>query len=245
MVPGMTRTTFRGRIFPFLLALLHTTGYLHASLTVVLLDPQLKSHVRFPGGRTYPRAWMVPPAALLVFLLTFLVARYFPRLRVSLAAAPFVIVSAASNVVIFPQELPHTNIVFITSVWISILALWTWTHDSYVGIEDSLAREPESIGTLEYLKEKANFYRTMAFGLVAATLALLVTGLVSLHARSTNFLTDPREVYLLDQFSFADVSIFMLLILFCPIFEALKAWNRICDLFLSVKTTLPSREKLP
>jgi hypothetical protein len=211
-------------------------GYLCATVAPALLDPLLKSHVRFPGGRTYPRAWMIVPISLLVLLLTFLVAKYVPRgLRAIAVGVPLLLASACSNLLIFRRELPHGTLVDVTAVWLAIVGLWTWIHDSYAGLSDCFSEGIDRGAALEYLREKAGFYRTLAFGLVAGALALLVGAFVNSHSLYKEMLSDPREIFLMDRYNTTYIAIYMLLLFFGPIFESLKAWSRMGDLFLTLK----------
>jgi hypothetical protein len=230
----------RENTFPIILAVVSTAGYLYASVTMTVLDPLLKTLVTHPGGRTYPHAWMISPAAIALLFSTFLVTRYQPRFRVFLVGAPLALVAACSNLLIFPQEVPHMGILFITAVWILILALWTWTHDSYIaGVDDSLCDATSHPGVLEYLKEQASFYRSMAFGLVAAALALLVTAVVGLHGETKEAVSDPVEIALMNQFHDVSITLFMVLLFFGPIIEALRAWQRIGELLLRLRSAPP------
>jgi hypothetical protein len=219
--------------FPLLLAAINLLGYLYATVTPAVLDPHLRSHVRFPGGRTYPHAWLIAPTSLLVLLGTFVIAKYV--LRAFAVGAPLVLVAAFANLLIFRPEVPHLHLVNVTSVWLAVVALWTWIHDSYATLGPSFVDNVDRLGALEYLKENASFYRTLAFGLMAGALALLVAALVALHAQSREMLRDPREAFLMDQYNTTCVAIYMLLLLFGPVLEALRAWHCVGALFLAVK----------
>jgi hypothetical protein len=223
--------------FPLLLSAINTVGYLYATVTPAVLDPHLRSHVRFPGGRTYPHAWLIAPTSLLVLLGTFLVAQHVSRnLRAFAVGAPLLVVVAFANLLIFRPEVPHMHLVNVTSVWLGVVGLWTWIHDSCATLDASFAGDVDRSAALEYLKENASFYRTIAFGLMAGALTLLIAAIVALRAQSSEMLSDPREAFLMDQFNTACVAIYMLLLLFGPILEALRAWHRVGDLFLAIKS---------
>jgi hypothetical protein len=204
--------------------------------SLLLYSTRTSEAVRFPGGRTYPHAWLIAPTSLFVFFGTLLVAKYVPLgLRAFAVGAPLLVVAASANLLIFRPEVPHLHLVNVTSVWLAVVALWTWIHDSYAKLDPSFANNVDRSAALEYLKENASFYRTLAFGLMAGALALLVTALVALHAQSREMLRDPREAFLMDQFNTACIAIYMLLLFFGPVLEAFRAWHRVGDLFLAVK----------
>src|SRR5436305_14230334 len=117
--------------FPFLLGVVNAYGYLCATVPPTILDPLLTTHVRF-GPRVYPHAWIIAPISLLVFLFTWAAFTFLAeRLRAPLGGVPLLIASAFSNVFIFSKELPHINIVFVTTVWLVITMLWTWIRYSH------------------------------------------------------------------------------------------------------------------
>jgi hypothetical protein len=246
----MLRLPHQDKIFPLAIAVVSALAYLHAAFIPTIVDARLKNHVNFPGGRLYALAWLVPPLSLAVLLLTLAITIYVPRrLRASLVAAPLLLASVLTNVVVLRAELPHIGLVCTTAVWLSILGLWTWVHDSRGALEEELALKLGHPAALELLKENANFYRSLAFGLVAASLALVVTAAVALHANSKEMVGDPlgalhpssgeivserRDLFLYDQFNYAGVAVFWLFLFFGPILEAFKAWRSTTYLFLRV-----------
>jgi predicted MFS family arabinose efflux permease len=222
------------RAFAVAVAVANALGFLCATVPPAFIDPQLKTQYSYPVGREYPLAWLIVPAGLAVLILSYLVARYVSRrLRSALIEAPLLVIAVVSNMVIFPQEVPHGAIVQVTGIWIVIMALWTWTHDSYADLDERSLAAVDQQAALEFLKEKANFYRTMAFGLVAAQVALLVTGVLALHSINKEIVRAESEVHLLDRFSFAGMAAYTLLLLFGPFLEALQAWQSFTALFLS------------
>jgi hypothetical protein len=222
------------KAFAVAVAVGNALGFLCATAPPALIDPQLKTQYSYPAGREYPLAWLIVPAALAVLLLTLVVAKYVSRsFRLALIEVPLLVIAGVSNLIIFPQEVPHGGIVQVTGIWIVIMALWTWTHDSYTDLDETSLTAVDQQAALEFIKEKANFYRTMAFGLVAAQVALLVTGVLALHSINQAIVKAQSEVHLLDRFSFAEMAAFTLLLLFGPFLEALRAWQSFTALFLS------------
>jgi hypothetical protein len=231
------------------LAVASTLAYLHAAFVPTIVDSRLKTIVTYPGGRTYPLAWLVPPASVGVFFLTLLIALYVPaRMRVWLGCVPLLLASVLSNVFILRAELPHIGLAVTTAAWLSILGLWTWIHDSHLDTES--VRRADKTSATEFLKEQANFYRTLAFGLLAASLALVITAATAMHAgskelvggsalqagaaqQSTAWVASTRnDLFLYDQVNYTGVALCWLVMLFGPVLEAFRAWRLTADLFL-------------
>jgi hypothetical protein len=253
------RRLLTDRSFPLALAVASTLAYLHAAFVPTVVDARLRTIVTYPGGRTYPLAWLVPPASVGVFLLTLAIALYVPtRLRASLGCAPLLLASVLSNIFILRAELPHIGLAVTTAVWLSILGLWTWIHDSHRNPGSVLRADWSS--AIELLKEEANFYRTLAFGLLAASLALVVTAAAAVHAASKELVGAPfgalqaggaqssieqiasarRDLFLYDQVNYTGIVLVWLALLFGPILEAFRAWRRTAGLFLRLKKPRPS-----
>ena len=252
----MRRSSRSDRAFPLALAVASTLGYLHAAFVPTIVDARLKTIVTYPGGRTYPLAWLVPLASVGVFFLTLAITLYVPvRLRASLAGGPFLLASVLSNIFILRAELPHIGLVCNTVVWLSIIGLWSWIHDSHPALQTKvlLAADPEA--ALEFLKEESNFYRSLAFGLLAASLALVITAAAAVHSGSKELVGDPfgalqagaaqpspaqivrarSDLFLYDQVNYSGVALFWLALLFGPVLEAFRAWRTTADLFLHLK----------
>src|SRR5882757_6588661 len=106
-----TEKTPTDRSFPFALAMASTIAYLHAAFVPTVVDVRLRTIVTYPGGRTYPNAWLVLPLSVSVFLLTLAIALYVPtRLRTFLACVPLLLCSVLSNLFILRAELPHIGL---------------------------------------------------------------------------------------------------------------------------------------
>jgi hypothetical protein len=122
-------------------------------------------------------------------------------------------------------------------MWIVITMLWTWIRYSHSHLTTTSLESIDRAAALEFLKERANFYRSVTFGLVAASLALLVGSVVSLHSTAKEIVTNPRELFMLDQLNNTAIANYSLLLFFGPILESLRAWERIVNLFLGLKST--------
>jgi len=255
------RRLLTGRSFPLALAVAGTLAYLHAAFVPTFVDARLRTIVTYPGGRTYPLAWLVPPASVGVFFSTLVIALYVPaRLRASLVCIPLLLASALSNVFILRAELPHIGLAVTTAVWLSILGLWTWIHDSHLDPESDLKSVLEADEALEFLKEEANFYRTLAFGLLGGSLALVVTAAAAVHTGSKELVGNSfgvlqagaaqpstaqianarSDLFLYDQVNYTGVALFWLALLFGPVLEAFRAWRITADLFLQLKKPHPN-----
>jgi hypothetical protein len=242
------------RFFPLAFAVASTLAYLHAAFVPTVVDVRLRTIVTYPGGRTYPNAWLVLPLSGSVFLLTLVIAFYVPtRLRAFLACVPLLLASVLSNLFILRAELPHIGLAVTTAAWLSILGLWIWIHDSHPDTESVFGAYQQS--ALEFLKEEANFYRTLAFGLFAASLALVVATAVGVHNGSRELVGAPfgtlqagtaqpsieqlasarKDLFLYDQVNYTGIVLVWLALLFGPILEAFRAWRRTVELFLHIK----------
>lgn len=251
------RRLLTGRSFPLVLAVASTLAYLHAAFVPTIVDARLRTIVNYPGGRIYPLAWLVPPTSVGVFFSTLVIALYVPaRLRASLVGVPLLLASVLSNVFILRAELPHIGLAVTTAVWLSILGLWTWIHDSHLDPESVLGADE----ALEYLKEEANFYRTLAFGLLGASLALVVTAAAAVHTGSKELVGNPfgalqagaaqpnatqiasvrSDLFLYDQVNYTGIALFWLALLFGPVLEAFRSWRITADLFLQLKKRDPN-----
>jgi hypothetical protein len=221
--------------FPLVLAVVNAAGYLISILSPAMAYPRLTSHVAFPDGRSYSHLWLIAPTCLAVLMSTFFIARRLPRYRTLLVSAPLIFFVIGSNQVIFGQFLPPIDLVQVASVWAVLVVFWTWTRDSRVTLEATKLTAVEIPTALEFLKEKANFYRSLAFGLVAAEAALLITGLLALHSLDKEYVELPADAFLLDQFNFSDVAMLSLLLAFGPTLESLRAWHAATDRFLELR----------
>lgn len=96
----------------------------------------------------------------------------------------------------------------------------------------------------------------LAFGLLAASLALVLTAVAAVHAGSKELVGDPfgalragaaqpspaqivsarSDLFLYDQINYTGVAIFWLALLSGPVLEAFRAWRTTADLFLHLKT---------
>ncbi len=206
--------------WPPTVALAYAIGYLYATVPPQVLDPLLQSHVRY-HAREYINNWYTGPLAAFVLIVTWLLA--YRRANPLVLALPLATATLATNVLVFPEELPHQHVVFVTAVWSGFSATWVWIRYSY---ESALTTLDNATGsTLEYVKEQVTFFRTLAFGLVAAFLALLVAALVAMHQMSGSVVTDPSDAFLLLGLNSLTMAVFGLLGFFGPVQEAMRSWR--------------------
>jgi hypothetical protein len=230
-----TQSTMPSNRWGLTVASVYTIGYLYAVLPPAILDPLLTSHVRF-GARHYDGLGRVIPCAIAVALGAFLFARrHYNPLWVGM---PLLAAAAYTNIAIMPKELPHIHLVFVCTVWLSACSTWIWIRGAGDHACASAAASAES--PIEYVKEQCTFFRTMAFGLVGAFLALLVAGLLALHGTIASTVTDKREAFLLFILNNVTISAYALLLLFCPAHEAVRAWKRIAK-YLIPRSHEPER----
>jgi hypothetical protein len=229
-----------GNRWPLLVASVYLAGYVFAVLPPVLVDPLIKSHVSFPGGRHYEGAWRAALFAIVVALTTWLLAKRGANPIV--LGLPLVAGTISTNILVLPQEVPHDHVLFVTTVWTCVCATWVW-----IAYSADLACQKAALGgeaTAEYVKEQASFFRTLAFGLVGAFLGLLVTALVAIHVAGGNLVSDKSEAFLLHRLTDGMVAVFALLLLCCPVQEALAAWRRVSLLLLPVNMATPPDRRL-
>jgi len=242
----------KDRSFAVALSVASAIGYLHAAFVPTIVDAKLRTIVTYPGGRSYPLAWLVPPASIAVFLLTLAIALTVRRLRASLACVPLLLAAILTNVFVLRAELPHIGLVAVTAVWLSILGLWCWIHDSVHRPTKKRLSQVDRRAAVEFVKEEANFYRSLAFGLLAASLALVVTAAAATHTGSKELVGNPfgdsqpgspppsaaqlanarADLFLYDQTNYCGVALFWMALLFGPILEAFRAWRITADHFL-------------
>jgi len=209
-------------------ASVYTSGYCLAALPPIFVDPLLKSHISFPGGRHYHRTWLTILFAGIVALSTWVLAKR--RSNPLVVGVPLVAGTFATNVFLFPQEFPYDHVLFVTAVWTSVCSIWIWIRYS-ADLACRMACAGD-VTTVEYVKEQASFFRALAFGLVGAFLAMLVAALVAIHGANSSIVTNKAEAFLLQRLSDFVVAAYALLLLFCPVQEALHGWRRITLLLL-------------
>lgn len=206
--------------WPFIVAIACVVGYLYASIPPQILDPIFQHHVRY-SGRLYNDNWLTVPLAALVLLMTWLLANR--RANPVILILPLVAATVVTNGLVFPQEFPHLHVIFVTAVWSALTATWVWIRYSCEDALEKVATPGNS--TLEYVKEQVLFFRTLAFGLVAAFLALLVAALVAMHSMTGSVTLDKSEAFLLLVLNGFTMAMFGLFALFGPVHEALRSWR--------------------
>jgi hypothetical protein len=144
-----------------------------ATVPQVILDPLFSSHVAFPN-RHYPRAWLIAPIAVVLFIVTLLVSRKAHRHRYFFAMVPF-LVACAISIPIFPPEIPHGNLQFVCGTWLLFSVVTVWIHEVPIVNPGDNNPSPTAQAQIEYIKEQTAIWKGCAFGLLAIYLAGIVT----------------------------------------------------------------------
>ena len=201
-------------------------GYLYAVIPSQIVDPLLKHHVRFPSRINQFDWWVTGLAFVLVLLATFPIARKATNASIFFIPMPLAVAAFATNYFVFPQELPHLQVSFIVACWFCLTVVWMWiTHTSESTLEKL---EDISVDQPEFVKEQVLFYRTLAFGLVASFLAILVSGASSIHSMNAATVGgDLTEANILFQLNGTTILVLGCFALLGPIYKALQAWRLI------------------
>lgn len=225
--------------WPCELTFVYAAGYALAVCPPITIDPTLKSHLSFPGGRHYDAPWRAILIGALVVAATFYLARRL--VHPMLIGLPLLSGTIATNLLIMPQEFPHAHLFFVTFVWVAMGAIWTWVRYS----EDEAIRKAseERANAVEFIKEQTYFFRTLATGLVGGFLGLLVAATLAIHDANGKIDSDPGEVFRLQRLADATLGAYALLLLFGPVREAVVAWRRLVLLLLPDRPKVPTRKR--
>jgi hypothetical protein len=219
-------------IFPWRITVFILIGYLLSTVPQVILDPLFLSH-RAYGARHYPVAWLIVPIAFVLFIVTLVVSSKTRRRRYWKAMIPFVVACAAS-IPIFPPEIPHGNLVFVSFTWFLFSIVTIWIHDLEVVNPAERNPKPVTQAQIEYIKQQTALWRTVAFGLIAIYLAGIVSAVQALHQVNATVVPNEREVWFLNQYSNLEMAIFSVFMMTGPIYEAAKKIVNTNLLLLSV-----------
>jgi hypothetical protein len=203
--------------FAWRMAILILVGYCLATVPQVILDARLKSDVNFPGGRQYQHAYLLFPIAVTVFFTSLAMAlSASARLRL-LTVVPFVIGCLVSAPIFRP--VPHGNLVFISSVWIVLCSLTIWIRGHRIANPAERVPQPAIQACVEYLKEHIAFWRGLGFALMVAYIGVVIGLVQSLNAANTQFLSDRRDLLLMDRYQNIAIALMSLFVLLGPLYE--------------------------
>ena len=226
-----------GTSFRLKMALCQTFAYIWATVPPVFVDPLLFHHVRY-GSRQYPKAWYcIIPLSILLLLSTLVVMSRTERTWAPLI--PFCVVLVASFP-FFTPEFPHGNLVMVGLIWliIAILTLWAHTYTITVGGKAKFeSGEIDTASKIEYVKEMAFFWRTSLIGLAGAFIALTISWLsltTNLNKETAGGHQD--EAFVLDCMHIAGLLLCALILIICPLWEAMKKHRAVAELFFDIKS---------
>lgn len=195
-------------------------GYLLATVPQCFLDPKLTSHVRY-GPRSYESSWLIFPISIVVFIATLILSRS-PLVRRS---SLFVVLPFSLGLIVsgplFAPEFIHGNLTFIGMLWTAIALVATWTRNAKLidPSKDSPGSSPQA--QLDYCKEQSLFWRTCALGLAGAYLALIIGFITEVRKFNATIVTDPGELFLLNQYSNVQIGLISLFVMVGPILESI------------------------
>ncbi|HEY2234857.1 MAG TPA: hypothetical protein VGK01_15405 [Candidatus Angelobacter sp.] len=210
----MSKIAFRWKICITMLV-----GYLLATLPPIVLDPRLPSHVAFPGGRHYERAYYIVPIALGVVSGTWL---WMGNSRIRYVAITLLFVAACIlSIPIFRPEVPHGNLIFVGTAWSLLSMLTLWIHTREIRDPSERTPLPASNARIDFIKEETAIWKGVSLGLGTGYLAIVMTLTLAFHTANREIVTSPRDIFILNQYSnflLAFMSLFMFL---GPIYESI------------------------
>ncbi len=229
--------------WPLIVAFVSLIGFLYATVPPQLIDPILKSHVRFPD-RVYEHNWMTVPLGVFVLIATWWLAKR--KVSVIVLAAPVWIAALIANYVIFEQEFPHGHTTFIAAVWSGIMGAWVWIRnscdDALDKLEAAIKNGLENDLLLEYVKGYISFFRALAFGLGTGFFGLVVSAIATGLEVGHGIVTSKADIHVLIVLNGITYSVFGLFLIFGPIHEALRSWLKLAQQLL-VRSSRPDRKR--
>lgn len=228
-------------LFPLYASIWSLVGYLLATVPALILDPKI-NHLRF-GGRVYAYWWLIPPIGAVEFLATWFFLRRVDQkaLPPVLAAIPFA-VSIIISFAIYAPEVPHRNVMYVGTVWLSVFVIWLWVKYSSIEASRLNCVTIDKTARLEYIKEQISFWRTVLFGLCVTSLGLIVATLNLVHEGNRKFVATEAEALLLDINCDLQMALFALYILLGPLFTLKNKRHQLNDLFFKIEATNESQE---
>jgi len=222
--------------FRLKLAFCQTFAFIWATVPPVIVDPLLFHHVRY-GSRKYPMAFYYIISGSIVLLVSTFIAMS-KTTRMWAVLIPFVVVLLGA-LPFFTPELPHGNLVIVGLIWlvIAILTLWAKTYAITVGGKAKFeSGEIDNASKIEYVKEMAFFWRTSLIGLAGSFIALTISWLsltTNLNKETVGGHQD--EAFVLDGMHIAGLLLCALILLICPLWEAMKKHRTVAELFFEIK----------
>ena len=221
-----------GSTFPWRIGITMVAGYLLATVPQVIIDPLLRSHINYPN-RHYPFAYLIAPIAVAVFVVTVVIASRLSR-RYRLAAVLPFIAGCILSAPIFAPEIPHGNLVFIGAIWSLLGSVTIWVQ-GYQVANPNLSGDVALQARMEYIKEQTSFWKGLGYGLIAAYLGALITLVQSLHRASSDFISSPRDLLIMDRYTNVEIAVLSIFMFVGPIYEIARKVLTTTEFFLDVK----------
>ena len=215
----------RHAAFSFRFTALMLLGYLLGSVPQIILDPILTTHKAF-GPRTYEYGWLVVPIAVIMTAFTLLLSRekVFSR-RPLLLLTPFTC-SIFISIPIFTPELPHMNLASVWFIWVIVAFVLIFIRKIKIINPGEKNPLPDFEAQLEFVKVQSAFWKNIAIGIVGVYIALLIGSVTGLQAFNSTYITNEKELFILNMYSALQIGIISLFIFFGPVLESvLKVIN--------------------
>jgi hypothetical protein len=218
-------------------------GIALAAGLATFLDSRLTTHLLF-GPREYPMGyWVLLIGPVLFFGMYFL--SLLPKSTGKRIVLPLVFLLAVGclSFLNFLPEFPHANVgvsllLYFVGVTMSIWIRHSPLRTDYINETDIFVQ-----ARLERVKETVILWRTLLLSLSAGFLALLIPWFVFIWDVPAKIVTEPREQILLGFASGAQVSLFSLFFISCPLFETIRKYGAAADMLLRLKETNMAKDK--
>lgn len=218
--------------YPWRIAFAMLVGYLLATVPQVYLDQLIQSHVAFKP-RHYPLAYLIAPIGGWVLVVTLYAVVRAPAHLQLLSLLPF-IAGCTVSLPIFTPEVPHGNLLFVGIVWLLLGAVTIWVHAyPIMGLPKDSYR-PTAQAQIEYVKAQSAVWKSIALGLLAAYLGVIVTLVRELHVANEALVSAPQDRFLLNGYINLEVTVMSLFMFVGPIYETVAKVLRTNQLLLEI-----------
>jgi hypothetical protein len=212
---------------------------------VTFLDPRLKSHFRYPGGRNYPHGYVISLLGGAIILgTTLLVLTKASSWKVK-ATSPAIIlaVMGLGSLPFFRPEFPHSAI-FIWTSQCSLVSLFT-CYVRFLPFQADWLTSADFTNSskIERVKEYVTLWRTVAVFLTVGYIAIIIPWSNLIWSQPSRIVKDAGERFLLGEFGEMGIVGFSLYVIFGVIYESFRRAHDAADLVLRYKIQDPRAEE--